>query len=158
MNKNTLVIGGAVIFKDVHGRYTFLLVKQKDEAKWSLPKVTARRGESSVRSVLRLTSEVSGMNVRVLDEAGRYFGTQVVNGKTVEARYFYYITLLKSAGEIMGFDQFKWMDYATAVKKLELKREVEMVKNTREYLKEWDKKGKKRNIAQERFHEESEET
>jgi ADP-ribose pyrophosphatase YjhB (NUDIX family) len=66
-NSNTVLVGGVVLFKDNRGKRYFLVVKQTADEKWELPKVTVRKGESSVRAVLRLTGELSGINAKVLE-------------------------------------------------------------------------------------------
>jgi hypothetical protein len=135
-----IVIGGAVIFRENRGKRQFLLVKQKDNESWEIAKVTVRRGESSVRSVIRLASEQGGMAVRVLEEAGRATGATIINAKSVPQKFYYYLMLQKGgSSELIGFDQFKWLDYAEAVKRLGLKREKDMLKGGKDVLKEWEK-------------------
>lgn len=140
MQKNTiLLISGAIIFRDNRGRRKFLVVKSKDEEGWEIPKVTVRRGESSVRAAIRMTGEQAGMNVRVLEEAGRFGGTVVVNGKTIPQKHLYYLMLQKSGGEILGFEKFEWLEYDKAFKKIISKKEKEMLKNAKSVLREWEK-------------------
>src|SRR3972149_6514226 len=140
MVKNTiLLISGAIIFRDSRGRRKFLVVKSKDEEGWEIPKMTVRRGESSVRAAIRMTGEQAGMNVRVLEEAGRYSGTTVINGKTIPQKHLYYLMLQKSGGEILGFEKFEWLEYDKAFKRIGTKREKEMLKNAKAVLKEWEK-------------------
>ena len=140
MTKNNIVlISGGVIFKDYRGRRKFLLVKEKAGDGWEFPKITVRRGESSVRAAIRMTGEQAGMNARVLEEAGRSSGTTVVNGKSIPQKHLYYIMLQKSGGEIMGFEKFLWLEYDKALKALTSKKEKEMLKHTKAVLKEWEK-------------------
>lgn len=140
MTKNSmLLISGGIIFKDYRGRRKFLLVKQKDEEGWEIPKVTVRRGESSVRAAIRMTGEQAGMNVTVLEEAGRFSGFATVNGKSIPQKHLYYIMVQKSGSEIMGFEKFEWLEFEKALKKLTSKREKEMLRNTKSVLKEWEK-------------------
>ncbi|MGA3291628.1 MAG: hypothetical protein ABSC49_00580 [Candidatus Microgenomates bacterium] len=142
INKNNqqVSIGGAIVFRDNRGRRQFLLVKTKEDGDWEIPKVTVRRGESSVRSVIRLTSEQGGMSTRVLEEAGRSAGTAIISGKSVSQKYYYYLMLQKGgSSELIGFYDFKWVEYGDAVKKVILKREKDMFKSAREVLKEWEK-------------------
>jgi len=106
---NILTISGAIVFKDYRARRKFLVVKVKDEEGWEFPKVTVRRGESSVRAAIRMTGEQAGMNARVLEEAGRFSGTAQINGKSIPQKHLYYIMLQKSGGEIMGFEKFLWL-------------------------------------------------
>jgi hypothetical protein len=139
IKNNLILIGGAVIFKDYRKKRYFLVVKQSDETKWEFPKVTVRRGESSVRAVIRLTGEVAGMNAKILEEAGRRSGVVAVNGKTVPQKHFYYLMILKSAGEMLGFLDHAWLEYGKAMKKLSFKTEQDILKGTREVIKEWEK-------------------
>ena len=139
--KNQLVlIGGAVVFRENRGKKQFLLVKQKDQKDWEIAKVTVRKGESSVRSVIRLTGEQGGMSARVLEEAGRATGNAIVNGKSISQKYYYYLMLVKGGpSELIGFDEAKWLEYTEATKKLVLKREKDMLKGAKDVLKEWEK-------------------
>lgn len=136
---NTLLTSGGVIFKDYRGKRKFLLVKQKEDGGWEFPKVTVRRGESSVRAVIRMTGEQAGMNVRVLEEAGRFSGMAVVNDKSIPQKLLYYLMLQKSGGEIMGFEKFEWLEYDKALKDLTTKKEKAVLKNAKAVLKEWEK-------------------
>jgi 8-oxo-dGTP pyrophosphatase MutT (NUDIX family) len=142
--KNTknqqIIIGGAVIFRENRGKRQFLLVRQKENENWEIPKVTVRRGESSVRAVIRLASEQGGMAVRVLEEAGRFAGSTIVNAKPVPQKFYYYLMLQKGgSSELIGFDEFKWLDYSDALKKIGLKREKDMLDEAKNVLKEWEK-------------------
>ena len=135
-----ILIGGAVIFRENRGKKQYLLVKSKDQKDWEIAKVTVRKGESSVRSVLRLTGEQGGMSARVLEEAGRATGTTVINGKSIPQKYYYYLMFQKGgSSDLIGFDEVKWMEYADALKKLTQKREKDMLKGGRDTLKEWEK-------------------
>jgi len=139
-----ILIGGAMVFRDNRGRRQFLIVKQKEDSDWELPKVTVRKGESSVRAVIRMTSEQAGMSARVLEEAGRATGTTIINAKSIPQKYYYYLMLQKAGGtEVIGFFDFQWLEYGQALKKIVLKREKEMFKGGHGVLKEWEKTHKK---------------
>jgi 8-oxo-dGTP pyrophosphatase MutT (NUDIX family) len=139
-NNQQIVIGGAIVFRDNRGKRQFLLVKTKEEGDWEIPKVIVRKGESSVRSVIRLTGEQGGMTTRVLEEAGRTTGTTILNGKPMPQKYYYYLLLQKGGtSELIGFAEFKWLEYGEAVKRVILKREKDMFKLGREVLKQWEK-------------------
>jgi 8-oxo-dGTP pyrophosphatase MutT (NUDIX family) len=139
--KNQLIIiGGAVIFRENRGKRQFLLVKSKEATEWEIAKVTVRKGESSVRAVIRLASEQGGMAVRVLEEAGRATGSTIINAKSIPQKFYYYLMLQKGgSSELIGFDEFKWVEFSEAIKKVDLKREKDMLKEAREVLKEWEK-------------------
>jgi 8-oxo-dGTP pyrophosphatase MutT (NUDIX family) len=135
-----ILIGGAILFRENRGKRQFLLVKGKDAPDWEIPKVTVRKGESSVRAVIRLASEQGGMAARVLEEAGRATGMTIINAKSIPQKFYYYLMLQKGgSSELIGFDQFKWLDFSDALRKLGLKREKDMLKGGRDVLKEWEK-------------------
>lgn len=140
-NKNQqILIGGAVIFRDYRGKRQFLLVKNKEDSDWEIPKVTVRRGESSVRAVIRMVSEQGGMSVRVLEEAGRSSGNAILNGKSIPQKYYYYLLAQRAGGsELIGFVEFKWLEISDAMKKVSLKREKDILKDAKDVLKEWEK-------------------
>ncbi len=129
-----------MVFRENRGRRQFLLVKSRDQKEWEIAKVTVRKGESSVRSVIRLTGEQGGMAARVLEEAARSSGNVIVNGKPIPQKFYYYLMFHKGgSGELLGFDDIKWLEYGEAVKKLGQKREKEALKSGRDVLKEWEK-------------------
>lgn len=135
-----IVIGGAILFRENRGKRQFLLVKGNDAPDWEIPKVTVRKGESSVRAVIRLASEQGGMAARVLEEAGRAAGSTIMNAKSISQKFYYYLMFQKGgSSELIGFDQFKWLDYSEALKRIALKREKDMLKGAKEVLKEWEK-------------------
>lgn len=135
------------MFRDNRGKRQFLLVKQKEDSDWEIPKVTVRRGESSVRAAIRMISEQGGMAARVLEEAGRSSGNTVINGKPVSQKLYYYLMVQKAGGtELIGFSAFKWLEYGDAVKKIVTKKEKEMLKNGRDVLKEWEKTHNKKQL------------
>jgi ADP-ribose pyrophosphatase YjhB (NUDIX family) len=149
MNKNNqqILIGGALVFRDNRGKRQWLVVKQKDEGDWEIPKVTVRKGESSVRAVIRMTTEQAGMSARVLEEAGRGTGNTVINGKTIPQKYYYYLMVQKAGGiEVIGFNDFKWLEYGEAVRKIVTKKEKDILKSGKEVLKEWEKTHNKRQL------------
>ncbi len=137
-------IGVALVFRDNHGKRQWFLVKAKEGDDWELPKVTVRKGESSVRSVIRLTGEQAGMTVRVLEEAGRSSSNVIVNAKSIPQKTYYYLMVQKSGGlDPIGFVDFQWLEYGQAVKKVSLKKDKEMFSQAKDTLKEWEKTHKK---------------
>ncbi len=142
-NNGEVMIGGAVVFKEGKGKKLFLLSKNQD-GEWEILKTTVRRGESSVRSVIRYTSEQGNMNARVLDEVGRATGSGTVNNKAISYKYLYYLMYFKAGAEITGMGEVSWFDKEQANKKLTLKREKDMLKTANSMIKEWEKKNKKK--------------
>ncbi len=128
-----------MVFKDNRGKRQYLLVKTKIDSNWEIPKVTVRRGESSVRAVIRLTGEQGGITARILEEAGRYSVTTIINGNTIPQKYYYYLMLQKGGpGEMIGFQDYKWMEFPNALKKIDSEKEKEMLKSAKKVLKEWE--------------------
>ena len=144
--KGEILDGGAVVFKEGKGKNLFLLSKNND-GEFEILKSTVRRGESSVRAVIRYTSEQGNMNTRVLDEVGRGTSVGTVNNKSVTYKYIYYLLFFKAGAEISGIGDISWFDYATAAKKLKLKREKDMLKIASGMVKEWEKNKKKKKAS-----------
>lgn len=145
MDKNLVLVSGAVLFKEVRGNRHWFVVRDADEDIWEIPKVFARKGESSVRAALRMMGEQGGMTTKVLEEAGRSGGVTTINGKTLPQRHLYYLMILLSGTqEPIGFDDYQWLEYAKAVRKLSSKRERAMLKQASVELRKW-KKAKKQN-------------
>lgn len=142
-NTGEILVGGAVIFKEGKGKNFFMLTKNSD-GEFEILKSTVRRGESSVRSVIRYTSEQGNMNTKVLDEVGRGTSVGTVNNKSVTYKYIYYLLLFKAGIEIAGVGDVSWFDYGTAARKLKLKREKDMLKTASQMVKDWQKKKKKK--------------
>lgn len=137
-----LLIGVATLFKKSKGKNVWFLTKKKDAADWELPKTNVRRGESSVRSVIRMMGEQGGMDAKVLEEAGRANGASMVNGKPVSNRSLYYLMFMKEGHEVLGFEDYEWFEYAKAARKLKNKKEIAMFKSAHTLLKEIEKKKK----------------
>ena len=145
-----MLIGAAVLFRDYRGKRQYLLVKGKEEDGWEVPKVIVRRGESSVRAAIRMTGEQIGITARVLEEAGRGSGPANLNGKSVSQKYYYYLMMQRAkGGEILGFNDFVWLEFEKAYKKLDLKKEKEILRNSKPILKEWEKTKKHKMVEEE---------
>lgn len=142
MKNNQITIAGAVIIRDLRGKPGFLLSKKREQEDWEIPKIIVRKGESSVRAAIRMANEQGGMSARVLEEAGRSSGVATVGGKTVSQKFYYYLMLQKAGGEILGFEEFDWLDYPKAVRRLGLKREKDILKSARDIYKAWEKQRK----------------
>jgi hypothetical protein len=139
MDKDKVVIGSAITYKEGKSKNKWFIVKNDDEEGWILPKMVKRKAESSVRAAIRMMGEKGGMSIKVLEEAGRAGGVRTINGKTRPQRVLYYTAILKnSSGEPVGFEESGWFDYATAVRKLSSKRERAMIKVARKIIKGWE--------------------
>ena len=157
MNKDLVLIAGAIVYRQTRGKKRWLLVRQpEDSDEWEVPKITARKAESSARAAMRLMMEQVDMDTQILEEAGRAGGSATINGKVVAQRYLYYIMLFKEKDEdaeedkrdvkkdedkvkLQGFAESDWFEYAQAVRKLRSKRERLMLKQGREELRKWEK-------------------
>jgi len=142
-NNNEMMIGGAVVFKEGKGKKLFLLSKN-NEGDWEILKTTVRRGESSVRAVIRYTSEQGNMNARVLDEVGRSTGSATINSRLINQKYIYYLLYYKAGAEVAGLGEIGWFDKEQSVKKITLKREKDMLKTANTMIKDWEKAKKKK--------------
>ncbi len=143
VNKNQMLIGGAIIFKKTNLGNKYFIVRQNENEGWEIPKIIVRKAESSVRAVIRMTSEQGNMRSRVLEEVGRLAAVVKSNGKVINQRTIYYLILAKTdTGESIGFNEFVWMDYVKALGKLKLKKESAMLKKSRQTIKEWENKKK----------------
>ena len=144
INKNLVLVAGACIFKEKRGSLKWFLVKQNGEDEWEIPKVLVRKGESSVRAVLRMMGEKGNMTTRVLEEAGRFGGITTVNGKKLPQRHIYYLMLEKAqSGEAIGFSESTWLDYSKSQKTLSSKREKAVLRAASKELSRVKKTGMK---------------
>jgi 8-oxo-dGTP pyrophosphatase MutT (NUDIX family) len=159
MNKDLVLISGAIVYRAIKGKKRWFLAKQSGEdGDWEIPKIIVRKAESSARGAMRLMLEQMGIDTQVLEEAGRAGGSATINGKVVPQRHLYYIMLFKEREEeeeegekgkkeereereeiVIGFDDYGWFEYAQAVRMLRSKRERLMIKQGRKELRKWEK-------------------
>lgn len=148
-NNHQVSVSGVILYRDNKKKRQYLVVKHKEDGDWELPKVTVRKGESSVRAAIRMIGEQAGISARVLEEAGRLTGTTVVNNKPAVQKHYYYLMMQRAtSGEVIGFHDDNWLDYSQVLKKITLKKEKDIFKATKAILKEWEKT-KKHKIDQE---------
>src|SRR3990172_10896551 len=95
MIKKELLISGSCIYKNYAGKTFWFIVKNDEDSGWELPKASVRRGESSVRTAIRVAAERGGMKVKVIEEAGRVTGGVVVSGKPISQKTIFYLMSLK---------------------------------------------------------------
>lgn len=139
MEKNLVLVSGAILFKKEGRKRLWFLIKQED-GEWEIPKVAVRKTESSARAALRMMGEQGGMSTKVLEEAGRAGGITTINGKVLPQRYIYYLMAHGyEAGEAIGFEDYLWLEYAKAVRKLSSKRERAMMRFARKELRKWER-------------------
>jgi len=144
VNKNIVLVAGACIFKENRGKIKWFLVKQSADEEWEIPKVLVRKGESSVRSVLRMMGEKGNMTTRVLEEAGRFGGITTLNGKRLPQRHIYYLMLEKSQSEeAIGFTDSNWFEYSKSLRLISSKREKSVLKAANVELSNIKKRGMK---------------
>lgn len=148
MKNNHISTSGAIVFRGENGKKLFLVTKNSAEEGWEIPKVTVRKGESSVRAAIRMTTEQAGMNARILEEAHRVNTTAIVGGRSVTQRIYYYLMLLKAVTEIYGFADHKWVELAKAKSMVGLKREKEALGLAKETIKQWEKAKKAKKLAE----------
>lgn len=146
MDNIALFTAGIVVLKQKDKAGTKWLITKKDEdSDWELPKVLARKGESSVRAGIRMMSEQAGLNAKVVEEVGRSGGATKLNGEAVSQRTIYYLMTTKNEGENLTFFDMQWLDYNKAVRRLALKQEQQMLREARDLLKKIKKyKGRRK--------------
>ncbi len=136
----TILISVACLYKESKGKKYWFLVKPSEDSSWELPRSTVRKGESSVRAILRVMGEMAGMTVKVLEEVGRGSATISVNNRSVPQKFIYYLLVYKaSVGEILGFHDSVWLEYAKVVKQAASKKEVSQLRMARKVLAKWEK-------------------
>ena len=141
MKTDYVLISGAVVFKKAkNGRIYWLVVKQNEDSNWEIPKITARRGESSVKAVLRMMSEQVGMTTKVLEEVGRFGGSTTINGKVIPRRVLYYLMTATAESEALEFYDYSWHGHTKALKVINTKKEKQMLRNAKKEYKVWLKK------------------
>ena len=146
MEKNLVLVSGAVIFKEKGGKLRWFII-ENSKGGWEIPKVVVRKGESSVRAALRMTGEKGGMSTRVLEEIARTGGVTTINGRALPQRHIYYLMRLKfSANEVIGFENYLWLENAKAIKKITSKREKLVFKDAKKLLAKLKKEREIRNI------------
>ncbi len=142
-NPNQMLVAGASVFRKAkNGRIAWFLVKDSQTKRWELPKALVRKGESSVRTILRVMGEQGGMNCKIIEEVGRIEDEIEVNGRKTPRRIIYYLVLEKSAGEVLGYEEHTWADFSSALKKLGWSKEKTILKNAKKELENWLEKRK----------------
>lgn len=144
MKDKEQLTGVAVIYRLFRGKVSWFICKQNTDSDWELARTIVRRGESSVRSVLRLTVEQALMRTKVLEEAYRSTGVVKGNGRTISQKLIYYLLVQKEGGEVIGFSDFAWLEYSKAIKKLASRKDQIALRSARDLLKELEKKAKKK--------------
>ncbi len=146
MKEDIVLHGAAVIFKKPEGAREplWFLVKNGEEVEWSIPKTLVRRGESSVRAVIRMTQEQASMPTKVLEEVGRSSQISKDGGKVANHKTIFYLMASREGGEIMGFTEYKWATYKECLKLVKAKKDTNMIEDARELLKGIEKNQKER--------------
>jgi len=157
MDKNSILISVAVLFRELNGKTSWFITKKNEDNTWEFPSVIVRKGESSVRAILRILGEKGGMTTRVLEEAGRTNSVVNSDNKVYQQRVIYYLILLKNGtNDTVGFGESLWAEYPKGSLKLSSKKEKAMLKSAKEMLKIWKKEQKNRKEEEPDFPEEGE--
>ena len=152
MEKNMVLISVACLFKESRRKDKWLIVQPKEDSDWELPRIIVRKAESSARASIRMCGEQLGVNIQVLEEAGRAGGVTTINDKTVPQRHLYYLAVrLDASGEAIAFHKIKWLDYAKAIRQLLQKRDRQMLKAAREELVRWRRRQEKEELELKRI-------
>lgn len=143
MKDDSMLVSATVIFRQGKEEKTpkWFIVRTADNDGWEIPRSIVRRGESSVRAGLRMTSEQGGMRTRMLEEVGRSSGAAKVNGKPTTQRTIYYLLHCKDGGEVIGFTEHEWVEHKVALKRLTNKKDISMMADAKTLLAEVIKDG-----------------
>ncbi len=150
MKQKLILVGIAIVYRKVKDKPHWFVVKQKEDFEWELPRTNARRGESSVRSVIRMMGEQAAMNVKVQEEVGRAGGAAMIGGQTIPQKQIYYLLVCKEAHEVLSFLDYDWLEYSKATRKLKNKKDLAMLKVAKDLLKEIESKKRKSSVTHDR--------
>ena len=140
IDKSAILVSGGMMVREQSGKEKWFMIKQSEDSDWEWPTVVVKKGESSVRAILRVIEEKGGMTARVLEEAGRFGGVVTSGGETLPQRHLFYLILLKAKSpEAIGFSESAWFEFQTASKKTSSKREKQVFKQAKEAYKKWKK-------------------
>jgi hypothetical protein len=144
-NKNTVLTSVGILYRDHQGKRKWLAVKKNGDSDWELPRITVRKTESSARAAIRMAGELLASNAQIIDEVGRSGGMATVNGRSITQRQLYYLLKIQSQnGEVLGFTEAEFFEYAQAVRKLISKRDRQMLKAAKDFLKKVQEKKEKK--------------
>lgn len=139
-NMTDKLIAGAATYRRKNGQTEWLFVKETEDGSWELPKEEVRRGESSVRAILRTLQDVGGIITRVLEEAGRATVSTTQDGKRLDQRMIFYLVRHRPGeGTKPSYAQVKWLPYSQARRSLGLEREKRILRQANQTLKVWRK-------------------
>lgn len=138
-----MLVGGAIVFRRAKNSHFDWFLVQEDNKGWEIPKVIVRKGESSVRAVLRIMGEQGGMSCRVLEEVGRIEDNIGINGKKTPRKIIYYLVLGRTGSEVLGFDKSAWIDFSTALRRVSWEKEKMILKQAKLEFEKWLARQKK---------------
>ncbi len=148
MKEKMILISGAVVYRRQKGeKPVWFIVKQNGSENWEIPKTAVRRGESSVRAVLRIMGEQGGMRTKVFEEIGRGTGSSTVAGRPIPQQFIYYLMFSKDEGNVLGYEETDWVDHNKLIKRLASKREISIATKAKDLLAELDKRKKEKKKA-----------
>lgn len=134
------LIAGAATYRKKNGKTEWLIVKEEEDGSWILPKGDVRRGESSVRAVLRSLSENMGIRSKVLEEAGRATVSTTINGQPSVQKFIFYLLQQREAEKKSDhYAEENWLSYSQARRSLGLEREKRILRQANDVLKVWRK-------------------
>jgi len=135
------VSAGGVVFRQSDGRLQVLICGRGEPRVWALPKGTPLPNEDLARTAQREVKEETGIEARILGEAGtiQYWFVEQPERVRVfkQVKYF----LMEPVGGDIGqhdweFDEVAWVDLEEALRRLTYPNERELVRRAAElYLK-----------------------
>jgi len=131
ITRQLLSAGGVVVRRDHHGTRV-LVLHNRDDDEWRLPKGKLREGESAARAAEREVLEETGLRV----EAGRYIGVTHYFyldpcGAGRVSKFVFFFEMSSAEGRVTleerTFDDAEWLVPVQAVERLSWENEREMV-------------------------------
>lgn len=137
--EDEVLVSGAVVFRTRGEKVSWLIIKPGNDDVWQLPKSVVRRGESSVRTAIRVLAEMAGLRVRVIEEAGRTTITSRRKGGSLSKKLIYYLVLQKGKDDAnKNGTKISWVDFTRARDKL-ASSEKRILIQAKQALIEWQK-------------------
>ncbi len=131
-----LFSAGGVVYRFINGKVKILLIATKNETVWALPKGLVEKGEDPEETALREIKEETGVDGKIIDEAGQASYWFSMEGekcfKTVK-----YFLVEYTQGEInpqWEIDTAQWFDPEEALKKITYKTDREILKKALEKI------------------------
>lgn len=133
---------GGVVFRQANtaGLIEVALVGRTRERIWTLPKGTPNAGESREMTALREVREETGLDVRIIGEAGAIEYSFTHKGRVVKKRVFHYL-MIAIGGSVAAhdheYDEARWFPLEEAIQSLTYENEAAIVRQSAPGMRAW---------------------